>query len=156
MIGDFDSETVIKHLANKLDYPFSKLFGEFIKSCENMLIDPEVLSLVGKIRAKKIKVVVATDNMDSFDRWTSSSLNLKNHFDALLNSYNIKARKNDFDENGNSLFFGDYLSTHKLSPSETILIDDSEDKENLLSNYGVNCRKIEYGTGLKEELRNIL
>ncbi len=68
----------------------------------------------------------------------------------------MKALKHDFSEDGTSLFFNDVLIKEKVLPNETVLIDDSEDKENRLSNYGIKYRRIGPSNTLVDELRNIL
>lgn len=156
MVGDFNAEFVIKHLAKYINVSSEHLFQEFTKSCQNMFIYPEVLKMINKIRNKNVKVAIATDNMDSFNRWTVPALKLADHFDGILNSYDLKAKKKDFDKNGESLFFGKFLRENDLKPEETVIIDDSEDKDSKLSKYGIGYIKINFGEGLIDELTPFL
>lgn len=62
--------------------------------------------------------------MDTFVRWTVPALNLAQHFDAILDSYSLRALKRDKDELGQSKFFGKLLSKNRIDPTSTVLIDD--------------------------------
>ena len=156
MVGEYNSEDIVTKLSQQLGLPYEELMHHFIFSCENMIISEEVLDLIDQTREEGIKVVIATDNMDSLDRWTSEALRLNEHFDWILNSYYLKSRKGQFDEEGKSLFFDDFLAENNLMPENTILIDDSEDKGGNLSRYGIEYRKVEFDNGLKAELQKIL
>lgn len=94
--------------------------------------------------------------MDSFPRWTVPALTLTEMFDDILDSFTLKAMKGDFDETGKSMFFSDYLSKNNILPGESVLIDDSEDKEDRITKIGIVYRKIEPVVGLEPELLSIL
>ncbi len=93
--------------------------------------------------------------MDSFTRWTATSLSLDNHFDGVLNSYDIKALKEDFSENGKSLFFSQFLAKNNFDPQECILIDDSNDVDNRINIFGIQYLKIEKSSELEEILNKL-
>lgn len=156
MRGELTSEDVVTKLSIVTELPYAELFEEFVFSCKTMqLVSPEVLDLVRHLRAKGIKVVIATDNMDSFNRWTVPELELTQHFDEILNSYDLAALKKDFDEKGNSLFFSQFLARNNLTPNQVVIIDDGDDK-GLLSGMGIDYRRIEFGVGLVNELKKIV
>lgn len=94
--------------------------------------------------------------MDSFPRWTVPALLLKTHFDDILDSHTLKAMKGDMDDSGRSLFFSDYLTKYNILPGESLIIDDSEDKEGRIGNVGIEYRKIEPVFGLVPELEQII
>lgn len=156
MMGEIETEEVIHQLGNQLGINQEELLDHFIRSCRNMIIVNSALDLIHQIRQKGVQVVIATDNMDSFNRWTIPSLKLTEHFDAILNSATLNTRKKDINDDGVSLFFEEYLMLNGFKPEETVLIDDSEDKGGTLSAYGINYRKINFGEGLEEELKDIL
>lgn len=142
MRGDIVSEEVISNISSTARLDYDVVFQDFVDSCKNMkLTTSKIIELIKQIQNSGTKVVIATDNMDSFPRWTVPSLNLNKAFDDILDSYTLKAIKGDFTETGESLFFGDYLKSNAILPHETVLIDDSEDKDNKITRYGiVYCR----------------
>jgi FMN phosphatase YigB (HAD superfamily) len=157
MRGVHDSEAVIAQLAKATGLTERMLYYEFIHAAKTMqLVSHDVLDQVAKLRQQGIKVVIATDNMDSFNRWTAPILQLNEHFDAILNSHSLRARKKDFDLAGDSKFFGRYLRQMNIDPRQTVIIDDTEDKGGVLLQYGMDYRKIEFGIGLVPELERIL
>lgn len=157
MRAELTSEDVNKKLADKTGLDFDKVHNEFIKGCELMeLASPHVSELINKIRRSGTKVYIATDNMDSFNRWTIPAMKLEAMFDGIVNSFAVKALKRDFDDSGKSLFFEDTLKVECVEPHETVLIDDSEDKGNLLSNYGIKYIRISDEYTLEMALQKLL
>lgn len=157
MRGKHKSEDIIKELSDDTSLPYQMLLSEFIKSCENMkFVSEDIEGLVRKLRKKGTRVVIATDNMDSFTRWTIPAMNLQNIFDGILNSHDLKALKRDFDENGKTLFFGKFLKDFGVKHGESIIIDDGEDKDGKIQNSGIVYKKITYGEGLADELLALL
>lgn len=149
MRGIKTSEEIINEISadSKLDYDL--IFREFVIGCKKMkLVSHEVEKMINFFRKKGIKMIIATDNMDSFSRWTVPSLKLKNLFDNILDSFTLKNLKNDFANDGESMFFRKFMSKNKIKKGESIIIDDSEDKENRIQNYGIDYFKIESHTGL--------
>src|SRR3990172_11168049 len=94
MIGKFKSEDVIKKISQDTKLNFKYVFDEFVQSCLTMEFTLKDLpALVSELRKKGSKVIIATDNMDSFSRWTYPGLRLSEYFDGFLNSYEIGAMK---------------------------------------------------------------
>lgn len=157
MRGKFSAEQVITQIAAETGLNPQELIAELQKSCAQMqLVSEEVLPLIDQIRAKGFLVVIASDNMDTFTRWTVPALQLENHFDVIINSFDVRAMKKDLDPNGDSKFFTGLLTQHGLQPSDLILIDDSVNSEPILSKFGIDYRRIEAGVGLVPELKNII
>lgn len=71
-------------------------------------VSEDIVPIIKIIQSRNIKVLIATDNMDCFHRWTTKALDLNNIFDGILNSYYLKVRKNDF-LNNTSLFFDPFM-----------------------------------------------
>lgn len=157
MRGVYTSEDIVRGLSSDTGLSYQMLLDEFIKSCENMqFVSADIKDLVQKIRNKETKVVIATDNMDSFTRWTVPALRLKNVFDSVLNSYDLKAVKRDFDKTGRSLFFASFLEGNGLKHRESIIIDDGVDKDGKIQKAGIVYRQIKHGEGLSEELATLI
>lgn len=156
MRGEYTTEYIVQKLAEETGLDYEHLLKEFILSCQTMKIDPEVLSVIQQLRKKGIKVVIATDNMDALDRWTRSSLKLNENFDDILNSYSIKALKGDITEDGESAFFMNYLKEHKLKKNETVLLDDSQIKDEIAKKHGIDFIHITTENTLLKVLNTLL
>lgn len=156
MIADRTSEDIVRQISSEINEDYDFIFKEFILGCEQMeFVSPRVPTLIKNIQKDGIKVYIASNNMDSFDRWTTPSMKLHSLFDGIINSFSLKALKHDFDNN-RSMFFDSVLKREGVLPNETVLIDDSEDKADLLSNYGINYRRISKTNTLVDELMTIL
>ena len=153
------SEDVIDAISQELRLDYELLFQEFVIGCKSMkLVSEEIISLISKLRAKGIKAVIATNNTDSFSRWTVPSLKLHEVFDEILNSADLKGLKWDVDEKGQSLFFADFLQTQGIHPGESALLDDnnSEMARERTQSFGIEYRRVEPQVGLVPELRRII
>lgn len=157
MRGELKTEDVIKTTADEGGLDYDEVLQEFIHSCKTMqFVSEDVPSYINELRSNNVKVVIATDNMDSFSRWTVPALKLHELFDGYINSYDIKAMKGDFNEKGKSLFFYNYLKKYDLKSGEAVLIDDSEDKEGKINASGIDYEEVEPINGLVPALKNIL
>ncbi len=159
MRGRVTSEEVIQAMSEKLSLDYHLIWQEFIRGCQSMqLLSEEIPLLISQIRAKGVKVVIATNNTDSFSRWTVPSLKLHEVFDAILNSADVKGLKWEIDEKGQSPFFADFLQRQGIHPGESALIDDndSEMARERTHRLGIAYRRIEPRTGLVPELRGII
>lgn len=156
MRGKYSTEKIVKVISEDTGLNSGFVMNELVKSAKSMeFVSNEVPILVNKIRETGTKVVIATDNMDTFTRWTVPCLKLNNLFDNILNSWGIKALKGDFKDN-KSLFFDKFLKNHLIEPEDCLLIDDSEDKLEKISNYGINYRRTSSTKELVNELMKLL
>lgn len=94
--------------------------------------DPALVPLVQQLRRQGAQAVIATDNMDTFDRWTVPSLRLTQYFDGILCSHCLGTLKLDQP----SSFLTSYFRRHDIPPAQTILIDDNP-KAQLLTDLGL-------------------
>lgn len=156
MRGEFTSEEIMRRVSSDSKIGFNKALLEFTKSCKSMkLVSDEIYALTSRLRSSGIKVVIATDNMDSFTRWTIPSLRLEDKFDAILNSFDLRALKKDTDNKGNSLFFKTFLEKHRILKGESLLVDDGDEKRKF-RDFGIEYRKIEPVVGLVPELKRVI
>ena len=156
MKGEFNSEKLVAKISGELTIDFKFVFNEFVKGCEIMkFVSTQIPQLVKSIQSKGMKVYIATHNMDSFNRWTVPAMKLDKLFNGVINSYFVKAFKHDFNHQGESLFFHDVIKKEKVTPSEVYWIDDSDDKDNLLTNYGVNYKRVDKENTVVEALRSL-
>jgi FMN phosphatase YigB (HAD superfamily) len=157
MKGEIESEYVVRMIADRGNLSYSKIFDEFIHSCMNMeYVSKDVPLLVKKLQKKGAKVVVATDNMDSFNRWTRRYMNQCDIFDDYLNSHYQRGMKKDTDREGNSIFFSDYIKKNKIKPGESILIDDSSDDIDTVKGFGIEYMHIKPVKGFIPALNRVL
>lgn len=138
MRGERSAEQVVAQVAATVGVdPVLALEG-LAESCRNMrLISDEILPKVASLRAQGIRVGIATDNMDTFTRWTVPALGMDRLFDPILNSAELGALKNDApDEHGASPFFGEVLAD--LEPGTRIfLVDDSVMTAPVVAAHGI-------------------
>lgn len=157
MKGVYTTEEILQIVSDDTKTKFDDLLEEFIIGCKKMeWTSPKIPTLVRQLRDKFVHVSIATDNMDCFTRWTVPAMKLKNMFDDILNSFYLKAMKHELDENGKSLFFGDFFERNHLKPSNCILLDDGLDKMGVIGNLGIDYRQITPKRSLETELTRIL
>lgn len=159
MRGSVASEEVVHLIAQLLHLDYDLIFQEFILSCQRMqFVSEEIVALISSLRARGIKLVIATNNTDSFSRWTVLGMRLNSIFDGIINSFDMKALKWDVDEKGRSLFFADFLYVNGIQSGESMLIDDNDTEMacGRTHNFGIEYRYIEPVVGLVPELRKII
>lgn len=157
MIGKMTSEDILKKITKETNSEYETVFNEFVRGCKQMeFVDPKIPTLIRNLKKTGTKVYIASNNMDSFDRWTIPAMKLNKLFDGIINSFSMKALKHDFDINGSSLFFNEVFNKESVKPEETILIDDSEDKDNKLTKFGIIYKKISDKVTLVDELIKLI
>ncbi|KKQ98422.1 MAG: hypothetical protein UT24_C0004G0045 [Candidatus Woesebacteria bacterium GW2011_GWB1_39_12] len=157
MKGEYVSEDLLSLVSKETNTDFEFLLKEFVIGCERMeYSSPNIPKLVQDLRDKSIIVGIATNNMDSFTRWTIPYMKLDTLFNEILNSFYLKAMKHDLDKNGQSLFFGNFFNKYDIEPTKCIFIDDGEDKMGVINKLGMNYRRVNAFNTLEQELRNIL
>jgi FMN phosphatase YigB (HAD superfamily) len=143
MRGTVTSEQIIGRVAQNANLSYDTVYAEFVRSCQSMkFVAPEVPLLVAALRGRGVRVVIATDNMDSFGRFTVPAMGLSGMFDEVLNSSDLKALKDDFDAGGRSLFFHDYMLKRGMTPEQYFLIDDSESTRASAERIGIGYLQV--------------
>lgn len=144
MIGKYSSEKFSEIVSKIIDLDYQVVLESLIYSAKNMTVEDSVLKKIRKLKNKGLSFVIATNNMDTFNRWTFPALNLDQYFDEILNSFYIGFHKFQIDKKGKSLFFENYLTTNKLKPGESLLIDDSK-QVSVVNNFGIDSLQVENG-----------
>lgn len=143
MRGDLTSEDVVARAAVVAGIPFEIAMEGFIASCKSMrLVSDAVLPLIAILRSRGVCVGIATDNMDSFTRWTVPALELDRHVDVVLNSAVLRAMKGERRQDGSSAFFGDFLHARGFARGTTVILDDSPDIKSVVEAAGMIFRSI--------------
>jgi len=143
MRGNLDSEAIANFLQNRLDIPSSELLQHLQQSCEQMtLINPTILETIQTLRSRGTLVAIATDNMDTFLQWTVPALRLQEYFDDMLSSNDLRLLKRDVARDGTLPFFESILQGHHLSPSDCVILDDSNTLGPLAIRNGFHYRQV--------------
>lgn len=121
MMGNESSETVCDWLKLSPGLHQCDLFGSLIDSCEHMAISKIAIDLIERIKEDRY-VVLMTDNMDCFSRFTVPAQRLTDLFDEIVNSSEVKRLKKD----GGGLSFQQIRQKYDVPFSACRLIDDSE------------------------------
>jgi FMN phosphatase YigB (HAD superfamily) len=96
MLGAMAAEDVCTLAAGRLGLAAADLLADLAHSCRCMESDdPASVDALRAIRKQGTKVVLATDNMDAFSRWTVPGLQLGGIFDAILNSASLGTLKDN-------------------------------------------------------------
>lgn len=131
MRGRLSSEQVVEMLSHATGIDAGFLFRSLVESCEQMRILGDVHTCVSALR-KSAYVVVSTDNMDCFSRFTVPALALTKTFDDVLNSADSGYFKKDAD----GIFFRAFLDRVQIPFSRVYLFDDSRETCELFESWG--------------------
>ena len=157
MTGFWDYKQILTYVNESTGVSYGELENELRYSAENMkLIDDKVLDQVRQLRDIGKQVVIATDNMDTFDLWTVPALELNDHFDDILNSSSVKLLKgaaSPFGAKGS--FFSRYLKQMSIAPENTVLIDNSRSAKSV-EGAGMNFMHVNNRHSLSDHLSTIL
>lgn len=127
MRGIYSAEDISFRLEKLIDLDREIILDELKKSCERMeFVSSKIPKLIQSLRNKKIRVGVASDNMDTFMRFTCPAMKLSDIFDDFLVSSDMGYLKKDL-KNGRPVFFEKYIKENNLDYSQILLIDDSID-----------------------------
>lgn len=125
MRGLHSSESVCEILGEILTVDTSIIFEGLKESCKLITFaHNDIPKLLVAIRKKGIHTILATDNMDTFVRFTIHGLEAEKLFDGYLISSEIGHLKSDQDTQGSRPFFASYQ--HQLKNSA--FIDDCAHK----------------------------
>jgi FMN phosphatase YigB (HAD superfamily) len=94
MLGRVGSEHICSHLAEKIGVKYEKLWRSLIASCEQLPLSDGLKELLMR-RSRDNRLVLVTDNMDCFSRFTAPALHLDKYFDSIINSSDVGRMKND-------------------------------------------------------------
>jgi FMN phosphatase YigB (HAD superfamily) len=159
MRGALSSEDVVAGVCQGTDMSPAFALETLRASCQQMrFVADTVPQMVADLRARGLKVVIATDNMDTFQRWTVPSLRLGTLFDAILCSADLGALKEERDPDGQSRFFASYARAQGIGPGESLLLDDGEEEGfgAIIRQFGIDYQHIEPGKGLVPALQRLL
>lgn len=137
MRGTITVEEVIECMSKETLIDPTLIQSELELSCKNMsLCSTDLEGLIQDLRSKGSIVAIATDNMDTFRKYTVPSLKLNELFDDILISSELGILKDDKDPANSIKFFDDYLSQKGLGYADAVLLDDSPDSSGKYARLG--------------------
>ncbi|NBV28044.1 hypothetical protein EBS02_03350 [bacterium] len=148
MVGKYNSEEIHKIISDDLNLDYHLLLETFVRDCEQMVISDLILEKLKPLK-KDFTLILATGNMDSFDRFT-----LPNHrylfeiFDEIHNSYNLGLLKTS----NNGEYFTRVSRKYNIDPNDTYLIDDSGSTCKTFSSFGGKAFKTKTETEVLDVL----
>jgi len=153
MRGEMSVNDIVTQMSRDTGIDETIIIDELRTSCENMSFSVEgIQSLLDGIQNNGIKVVIATDNMDTFSLYTVPALHLDEMFDAILNSHNMGHLKDDEYPLDRIPFFDDYLVANGWEYSDAVLLDDSPDKDGKYARLGFERILIDSPEALRRSL----
>lgn len=156
MRGEYSTESVLKELATETDTKYEVVLKEFITGCKAMkFVSEDIPVIVKDLQKAGYYVLIATNNMDCFTRWTVSSMKLHLLFDEILNSFYLKGLKHE-EIGGKSVFFENIFTKYDVIPKNCIFIDDSADKNGYIENLGIKYIQIKDSTEFLSVLESLL
>jgi len=158
MKAKYNSNQICDFLSRKVGLSSHIILKELEYSCKNMVLcDPQIPDLISKLRESGSKVYVATDNMDTFRKFTIPSMSLGQLFDDFLISYELKASKIDtIDVDKKSAFFHEFMYQNDFDYHDCILLDDCADKSDLYKLWGLETININSPVHLVDSLKSLL
>lgn len=155
MKGMIDARQIAEKISSRYGYSSDILLEDLIESCRNMkFVSDEVLPLIQKLRGSGVQCVIATDNMDTFMKYTVPGMELERYFDGFLSSFDLKRFK--YDTEAESIpFFDNYLQQYGLSYADVILIDDSPDTSGVYERLGFDILQIADDDDFVNKLRRL-
>ncbi len=155
MRGALSSEQVALFVSNKTGISEKVILEKLEKGCRSMSFSiPKMREYIKKLKEKKISLGIATDNMDTFSRYTVPALNLKEMFDIFLISSDLGFLKNDLVK-GRPVFFEKFLKDNSLNYSDILLIDDSQKVANTYKPLGMKIINVTKDGDLETFLKSV-
>ncbi len=153
MRGELSALSVVNKMSYDTGIDKALIINELHRSCKEMHYSINNLeSIIKKIQKRGTKVVIATDNMDTFSDFTVPAMSLDKVFDGILNSHSIGYLKDDELPVDRILFFDGYLKSNGWEYADAILLDDSPDSSGKYKKLGFDRVLIDSQETLKLEL----
>lgn len=137
MRGKETAESICARLSEQSGIPPHVLLKQLENDCRGLHLLPGAEEELRRIRSLGIRVILVTDNMDTFRRWTIPSQQLETVFDEIISSHEHAVRKHDVDERGEPALFARWLNTNGLKWSDAFLIDDGAEKHADMRKHGL-------------------
>lgn len=120
MLGKYTSEVVNKILSDQFDISFEQLYKVFVEDCMRMDFDKGIYDSLCLLK-DKFTIILRTDNMDSFTRFTVPANEQFGIFDEIHNSYELR----EFKVYRQGSYFLEICDRYGVDIKNCILIDDA-------------------------------
>lgn len=147
MRGKYSSEEINELIAQRTGLGFGVLWHAFTRDCKSMRISSDLIAEITALR-KVWRVILTTDNMDCFDRFTVPALSLETAFDGIANSFNEGCLKTD--SNGET-----FISHLAGEITEAVLVDDSKTTCEFFRKLGGTAYHVTNKTPAIRHLKNL-
>ena len=132
MCGQKSSEDINQIISDNCNLDYNMIWSYFIKDCENMYIPEDILDALSACK-KNNTLILITDNMDSFNRFTINKLKLLNYFHYIFNSYDYGVLKDDPLPKG---LFKKVIDLNGFDIQKSVLLDNSQKNCDLFNQLG--------------------
>lgn len=132
MRGQKSSEDINQIISDNCNLDYNMIWNYFIKDCENMYISEDILDALSACK-KNNTLILITDNMDCFNRFTINKLKLSNYFHYIFNSYDYGVLKDDPLPKG---FFKKVIDLNGFDIQKSVLLDNSQKNCDLFNQLG--------------------
>lgn len=131
MIGEYTSEEIHCKLAEECDSDYETIWKIFVKDCAEIDVSQAILRELERYKSTHW-IILSTDNMDSFDRFTLPAHKELNIFDKIDNSYTLRSLKKD--KNGE--YFSIRAKEFGIPLKSCFFIDNTQAVCDIFSNLG--------------------
>lgn len=132
MRGQKSSEDINQIISDNCNLDYNMIWSYFIKDCENMYIPEDILDALSACK-KNNTLILITDNMDCFNRFTINKLKLLNYFHYIFNSYDYGVLKDDPLPKG---LFKKVIDLNGFDIQKSVLLDNSQKNCDLFNQLG--------------------
>lgn len=132
MRGKKSSEDINQIISDECNLDYNMIWNYFVKDCNNMYIPEAILDVLSACK-KNNTLILITDNMDCFNRFTINKLKLLNYFHYIFNSYDYGVLKDDPLPKG---LFKKVIDLNGFDIQKSVLLDNSQKNCDLFSQLG--------------------
>lgn len=133
MKGEITYQRIHQQLSEKTGIDVKFLNYALKQSVREIKLNKEILDFSNTLRARGVKSVIVTDNMDIFDQQTVPFHKLNKYFDHIYSSSQHGLMKN---EEGGEIFKRILRDFH-VDPSEVAFTDDSSSTGEIAQTIGI-------------------
>ncbi len=132
MRGQKSSEDINQIISDKCNLDYNMIWNYFVKDCKNMIISEDILCALSACKKNNILILI-TDNMDCFNRFTKNKLNLSEYFHYIFNSCDYGFLKDDPPQRG---LFKKIIDLQGFDVQKSVLLDNSQKNCDLFNQLG--------------------
>ncbi len=149
MRGECTAEVMVADIAKNVDLSESELWESLVQSATNLVVLEETIPLIKEAK-KDYRVVLFTDNFDTFTRFTvPGNPSFYTVFDGIINSADTGILK--CDQLGKS-----FLNIARDLITQSILVDDSDSSKETFEALGGKVFQVGTAELTMEALRSVV